>query len=433
MFILVTVIGLLSGVCAFLLKRMVAFVSTHLTSGLEAFGANWQLAVLPLVGLVATGLLTRYLFRAKLSNGVRHLKEQLKAKNYYIAPLRMIESMLASTVTLGFGGSAGSEGPIACTGAAIGGNFGRWCRLSPNMMMLMIGCGAGAGIAGIFKSPLGGALFTLEVLRIPMTTVAVLALIVCTIVAGMTAYALGGFTMDVTVADGFSGFEPSLIPIMIGFGLVCGVYSLYYSYIVKIVEQLLNRLHRPLVRNIVAGVALSAMIYLFPALYGEGYGVIGDILNGHYGAIISDGMFALDAGAVKLLILVAGGIVVLKCFATSATNNGGGVSGEFAPSLFAGSMLGFLFAMGINALTGSQLNVGVFALCGMAGVMSGAIRAPLMAIMLTTEMVGAYNMFLPILIVSAVSFGIVRLVTFDDFYSRHVDRPNGLASRLNNH
>lgn len=430
MFIVVTVVGLFTGGCAFLLKRMIAALSHWLTSPLAASHSNLLLLLLPLAGLMITGFLTRKVLRAKLSHGVRRLRMQLKGKDYYIPPTGMVYPMLASTITLGFGGSAGSEGPIACTGAAIGGNLARWLGMSPRMVMLMIGCGAGAGIAGIFKAPLGGALFTLEVMRIPMTTVPVLALLVCTVTAGMTAYALGGFTNDLWLADSGMMFDSSLLWFVVGLGIVCGVYSLYYSYIMKQVERLLTVIRKNWLRNLIAGSMLSLAIFMLPSLYGEGYGVIGSIINGDLEATVADGIFAGTVPGSGLMIAVVAATVAVKCFATSATNSGGGVSGDFAPTLFAGSMLGLLFVLTVKWVWNFELPLSMFVLAGMAGVMAGSIRAPLMALVLTVEMVGAYGCFFPLLVVVAISFGIVRLFTYDDFYSRRADRPNGLLSRI---
>lgn len=432
MFIVVTVVGIFSGACAYLLKHAVAWVSRMLTSGLSAAGGNWILFVIPLAGIVLTGLVTRYVMRMNLSDGVRMLRQQLRRHDYRISPARIPYPLLASTITLGFGGSAGSEGPIACTGAAIGGNMGRWLGLPPHMVMIMIGCGAGAGIAGIFKSPLGGALFTLEVMRLPMTTVPVLALLVCTLAAGMTAYALGGFTLDLSMGDASAAFDISMLPFIIALGLVCGGYSLYYSYIMKAVGAKLKSVKRPLLRNIAGGAMLGLAVFLFPSLYGEGYGVIGHVLNGNLEAVMSYGPFADSGSGVWAIAALTAGTVVLKCFATSATNNGGGVSGNFAPTLFAGCMLGLLFVYVVKGLWHVDLPVGFFALMGMAGVMAGVIRAPLMALMLAVEMVGAYSSFFPLAVVAALSFGIVRLFTSDDYYSGRLDRPNGLMSKIVN-
>lgn len=175
---------------------------------------------------------------------------------------------------------------------------------------------------------------------------------------------------------------------------------------------------------------LGLAIFLFPSLYGEGYGVIGQVLNGRLAAVTADGPFADAGGGIWLLTSVSLGTVALKCFATSATNNGGGVSGDFAPTLFAGCMLGLFFVAVVKALWHVDLPVGFFALMGMAGVMSGVIRAPLMALLLAVEMVGAYASFFPLMVVTTLSFGIVRLFTSDDYYSGHIDRPNGILSKI---
>lgn len=430
MFVLAVVIGLISGALAWVLKHSIAGVSHLVAAHLKSFQSNWLLFVAPLAALVLTGLLTRHILKARLAHGVRMLIEQLRKKNYFIGPKRILWPLIASTVTLGLGGSAGSEGPIACSGAAVGGNIGRWCGMSPEGIRLLIGCGAGAGIAGIFKAPLGGALFTLEVMRMPMSTIPVLALLVCTITAAMTAYALGGFSLDLEMADAVVQIPPSLYPFLIGLGIVCGAYSIYYSFIMKFIGMVLERMRRPFVRNIVGGAMLGAGVFFLPALYGEGYGVITHLLNGRFSALVADGPFAGASDGPGLLLFVALLTVAYKCFATASTNSGGGVSGNFAPTLMAGCVVGFLYAYAANTWFGTNLPVGLFALMGMGGVMAGVIRAPLMALLLTTEMVGAYANFLPMLIVTACSFGVVRLFTFDGFYSGHFDRPNGLMSKL---
>lgn len=429
-FIIATVIGLLAGFGAFLLKRMIGWLSTALTSGLNVVGPDWLLIVLPVIGIPLTGIICRYIFRSNPAHGVRRLMDALKAHDYRRPPQLMFSPLIASTVTLGFGGSAGSEGPIASAGAAIGSNMARAFRLDSHVMMIMVGCGAGAGIAGIFKAPLGGALFTLEVLHMSLTTFTVMVLLVSTLTAGMTAFLLSGCTVDIAI-DHVNGFDSSLIGWVMLLGVVCGLYSLYYSYIMKSVEHLLTAIVNPWVRNILAGLALGLMLFLFPALYGEGYGVVGHLINGEYSALTVDSIFAGLGSGPWLMVAVAVGIVALKCFATSTTNSGGGVSGDFAPTLFAGAVMGYLFAVGANLLFDAELPVPLFAYLGLAGVMAGAIRAPLMAIFLTAEMTGAYGLLLPLMIAGAISFGIVRLFTADDFYAFRLDCNNGLVSRIN--
>lgn len=431
-FILGTVVGLLAGTGAFLLKRMVGGVSYWLTSHLHTGSGNWALLVIPTAGIILTGIVCRYLLYDNLSNGVKQLMHELSKKIYRLRSSRMVTFLLASTVTLGFGGSAGSEGPIANTGAAIGSNLAMRFRLPPYLVKIMIGCGAGAGIAGIFKAPLGGILFTLEVLGMEMTTVSVLVLTVTSVTAAMTASVLSGGTLEVAFHP-TGGFDFSLIPWVSLLGIFCGLYSLYYTYFTKKIAQMLHLLANPWIKNIVAGLLLGILIFLFPILYGEGYSTIGSVINGDDSTLLDDSLFFGDAHGTWELILVAGGTLLAKCFATSATNNGGGVSGDFAPTLFAGCMAGYFFASILNTLFGLDLPVALFAYFGMAGVMAGAIRAPLMAIFLTCEMGAAYSFFLPLMIAGAISFGVVRLFTADSYFTRHIDRHNGLISKITGH
>ncbi len=427
-FILATLVGLLSGAGAFVLKFLIGHVSRFLTGHFHAGGANWALLVIPLAGIILTGIFCRYVMKAHLAHGTEQLLRALKEKIYRLKSYITYGPILASTITLGFGGSAGSEGPIAYTGAGIGSRLAQAFKLPPHAMMLLVGCGAGAGIAGIFKSPLGGALFTLEVLRMSMTTYSVLVLLVTTITAAMTAYVLSGCTLDIPF-DQTMAFDPSLLPYIAALGIFCGLYSLYYSYVMKKLGSWLEGMSRPWVKNLIGGSILALLVFCFPILYGEGYGVVGKVINGDFSTLLSDSPFASMTSGPWLLILFAGGTLLAKSFATSATNNGGGVSGDFAPTLFAGAIAGFFFASLLNLLFDLQLPVGHFAFYGMAGVMAGAIRAPLMAIFLTCEMGGAYTYFLPLVVAATLSFGIVRLATTDSFFNLHINRHNGWLTR----
>ncbi|MCM1136976.1 MAG: chloride channel protein [Muribaculum sp.] len=431
-FILGSVIGFIVGFGAFLLKKMIAFVSHLLTDHLHADSGNLILILIPLAGIILTGIICRYLFRDNLTDGVTMLMGELKKKMFKIRASRTVTFLLASTVTLGFGGSAGSEGPIANTGAAIGSNLAQRFRLPPDLLRVMIGCGAAAGIAGIFKSPLGGALFTLEVLRMELTTLSVLVLLVTTITAAMTAYLFSGGTLDLNFTPDY-GFDLGLIPWVILLGIFCGLYSLYYTYFAKKIAQGLHLITNPWVKNVTAGVLLGCLVMIFPPLYGEGYNIIGEILNGSATAIFNDSIFFHDNGDTLSLLLVAGGVLLAKSFSMSATNHGGGVSGDFAPTLFAGSFAGLFFALGLNELFGVHLPVALFAYLGMAGVMAGAIRAPLMAIFLTCEMCGLYTFFFPLMVTSALGFGVVRLFTSDSYFTRKIDRHNGLIAHIKKH
>ena len=263
-FLLATAVGLLSGCGAFVLKRMIAWVSHILTAHFRIGSGNYGLLIIPVVGIVLTGIFCRYIVKTDLSDGTSRLIHDIKNKIYALKSAIVYSPILASTITLGFGGSAGSEGPIAYTGAAVGSNVARMFRLSPQMVMIMLGCGAGAGIAGIFKSPLGGALFTLEVLRMPMSTFSVMVLLVTSITAAMTAYLLSGCTIDIPF-NHHSGFDIDMLPYVILLGIFCGCYSIYYSYIIKKVAQLLRCVANPWIKNLSGGAIISVLV--FPVYY----------------------------------------------------------------------------------------------------------------------------------------------------------------------
>lgn len=414
-FILAVVTGLLCGAAAALLKAVIRYISTDITATFSHTLPNYSLLLIPVAGIVLTGIYQRYILRHNIEHGVRQLQDALANSRYRLPRYLVYAPMIASSLTLGFGGSAGSEGPIATTGAAIGNNIGRLFRLDNRLLMVMIGCGAGAGIAGIFKAPIGGMLFTLEVLKMELTTVSVMALLLACITAAMTAYVLSGYTVDLSYLQ-MDQFDPSVIPWILLLGVVTGLYSLYYSDVMSMMGRLYDRMANPWIRNLGSGVILAVLLFAFPAMYGEGYGTMGHLLNGDVAALTACGPFSRYAADGWPLLLVVAGIVFTKAFAASSSNSGGGVAGDFAPTLFAGCMVGFLFASVMNAWFHLDLPVSGFAFMGMAGVMAGAIRAPLMALFLTAEMTDGFILFLPLMVVSAISFGIVKIFRPSSYY-----------------
>lgn len=419
--ILAVVVGLLSGAGAYLLKHIIMLISGWLTSSFNISGVNYQLLAFPVIGILLTGIYTRYILREHIANGTAHLQRDLSSRNYRLKGNLMYSSIIASSITIGFGGSAGAEDPIAYTGAAIGSNIGRWFKMSSKMLLILIGCGAGAGIAGIFKAPIGGVLFTLEVLKLELTTISVIALIVSCITAAMTAYTLSGFTIDLDYFH-YTPIEGEMFIFVIGLGIFCGLYSSYYSYIMEKMEGFLKKMSNPWIKNLIGGAIVSTAIFLFPSLYGEGYGTIGKIINGDAASILNGSFFAGEGNDKWIIALMAAGVMLSKCFATSSTNSGGGVGGDFAPTLFAGAFAGYLFAEILNLAIGLELPAGKFAFLGMSGVMAGAIRAPLMAIFLTIEMTGAYTLFLPVLMTAGISFATVTLFSKHSFYTKRAPR-----------
>lgn len=402
-------IGLISGVMAWVLKMLIAGTS-HILSSIPSTGAGMPiLLILPLAGILLSVAYQQFVLRRNIEHGTERVKQQLDAGKTRLGRTLIYAPIIASTLTLGFGGSAGSEGPIATSSAAVGSAVGRIFGLPKSQMRLMIGIGAGAGIAGIFKAPLGGALFTIEVLMLEMTTLSMIALIISCIASSMTAYTLSAWTYDINVTSPVA-FEPSILPYVIIFGVLCGAYSLYYSAVSEKLRRFFEKRKNIWTRAIISGAILSVLIFIFPMLYGEGYASLTKLLNGSRSIMSEGSIFRIADSDIALQIVLIAGMLLAKPAAACSSNSGGGVAGDFAPTLFAGGIFGFLFATTINAAFGLELTTAGFAYIGMAGVMAGAIRAPLMAIFLAAEMCDGYQLFLPLLIAATISFCIVKAV-----------------------
>ncbi|MDE6083877.1 MAG: chloride channel protein [Muribaculaceae bacterium] len=413
MVILALVVGILGGIAAQLLKLTIHLISSMLTAHLNMSSWNYIYLVYPVVGILLVSLLVRYVIKDNISHGVTRVlyaisrnKSRLKLKNIY-------SSLIASSITIGFGGSVGAEGPIVFTGAAIGSNVGKAFRLSPKLLMLLVGCGAAAGIAGIFRAPIAGMLFTLEVLMIDLTGATVMPLLISSITAATVAYILEGYDAEFFFSQ-TEAFVTRKIPYAILLGIFCGFISLYFTRMMMMMEGMFSKIHHQWLKISLGGVILAALIFIFPPLFGEGYGAINLLLDGDPSQMLEGTPFYNDTNSVWFIALFIACIVLTKVFATSATNGAGGVGGTFAPSLFVGAMAGFLFAYVLNNLNfGADISNRNFALMGMAGLMSGVMHAPLMAIFLTAEMTGGYNLFLPLLIVSTLSY--MTIIIFEPY------------------
>lgn len=409
--ILAMVAGCLIGGAAWGLKRLIALVSRLSVGCADHFGW-WTMLLLPLVGILLTGIFQRYILHREIYHGVDRLQDDFARGQSRLPVVLTFSPVLACALTLGFGGSAGSEGPIAYAGSAIGNNVGHLFGATDRGLRAMMAIGAGAGIAGIFKAPVGGALFTLECLGIgsgPLTAIALFAGCVC---AGLTALALSGFTPDIAV-DTLAPFDWHLTLPLLALALFCGIYSAYYSRIMARMTSWFEGMRSPWRRNIVSGLIVGALLFIFPALFGEGYGVVGGIINGHPEAAVFRSPLALPALGLDpgvTLLAVCFGVMAVKAFATSATNSGGGVAGDFAPTLFAGAVCGYFFARMAGVLFGIDLPTGEFAVYGMAAVMAGAVKAPLMAMFIVTEMTATPSALLPAAIAAAVSYVVASIL-----------------------
>ena len=405
---LALIVGILCGSAALLLKTLIHFFSDIVSSHINITQGNYLYIIYPVVGIILASLFVRYIVKDNISHGVTRVLHSISQNKSRLKRHNIYSSILASSVTIGFGGSVGAEGPIVYTGSAIGSNLGQLFRLSPRILMILVGCGAAAGIAGIFKAPIAGMLFTIEVLMLDLTTVSIMPLLIASITSATMAYVFTGYDFEFFFVQSES-FVTNRIPFVILLGIFCGMSSLYFTRVMNMMENVFKRIGTPWKKTLVGGLILSGLIFLFPPLFGEGYSSIIDLLGGDPSSIANGSIFYGDKDDVWFITIFIGLIILSKVFATSATNGGGGVGGTFAPSLYVGCMSGFFFAFLLNHLFGLDLSTKNFALMGMAGVMSGVMHAPLMAIFLTAELTGGYDLFLPLLIVSTISYGTIKL------------------------
>ncbi|MDO5395487.1 MAG: chloride channel protein [Bacteroidales bacterium] len=406
---LALLVGIFGGIAAIVLKMLIHLISETLLSGINVSSGNYIYIILPSLGIVLSALYVKYVVRDNISHGVTRVLYAISSNKSRLKKHNMYTSVVASSITIGFGGSVGAEGPIVYTGAAIGSNLGQAFRMSPRILMILVGCGAAAGIAGIFKAPIAGMLFTLEVLMLDLTTVSVMPLLIASITSATIAYVYTGYNFEFFFVQSES-FTAIKIPFVLILGVGCGIISLYFTRVMNMMENFFRNFRHGVSRTLTGCVILSALVFLFPPLYGEGYGAIKGLLAGDTSSIVNGSIFYEEGSSAWFIILFIALIIAAKAFATSSTNGGGGVGGTFAPSLYVGCLTGFLFAYCCNLMGfDTVLSTKNFALIGMAGVMSGVMHAPLMAIFLTAELTGGYDLFLPLLIVSTVSYGTIKI------------------------
>lgn len=425
--ILALAVGVLGGLAALVLKWLIHAISGFLTAHMSISEGNYMYLLYPLAGILITSLYVKYVVRDNISHGVTRVLYSLSQNKSRLKKHNMYTSLIASSITIGFGGSVGAEGPIVYTGAAIGSNLGRVFRMSPRILMILVGCGAAAGIAGIFKAPIAGMLFTLEVLMIDLTTVSVMPLLISSITAATVAYVFTGYDVEFFFIQ-IEPFQTWKIPYVIIMGVFLGFVSLYFTRTMNMMEKMFRRLNSPWIKVAVGGSILALLVFLFPALYGEGYGAITHLLEDNASTIVNNSIFYNDRTNVWWILGFIAALVLFKSFATSATNGGGGVGGTFAPSLFVGCMSGYFFAFALNNIFGLDLPPRNFALMGMAGVMSGVMHAPLMGIFLTAELTGGYDLFLPLLMASTISYGTIKMFEPYSIYTMRLAREGKLLT-----
>jgi len=422
-------VGVACAIAALILKQLIHLIQTLLTAGFISSEANFLYLVYPVIGIFLAGAFVRRIVKDDISHGVTKILYAISRREGHIRQHNTWSSLIASSITIGFGGSVGAEAPIVLTGSAIGSNLGTAFRMDQRTLMLLVGCGAAGAVAGIFKAPIAGLVFTIEVIMIDLTMSALLPLLISSVTAATIAY----ITSGTEAMFAFSMDEPFLlsrIPYVIVLGVMCGLVSLYFTRASIATEGIFAKLSSPYAKLALGGVMLSVLIFLFPPLYGEGYDTIELLINGvsnaDWDTVMNNSLFY---GHGEWLVLYLCLIVFTKVFAMSATNGGGGCGGIFAPSLFLGCLVGFTFAHFSNDYEATMnLPEKNFALMGMAGLMSGVMHAPLTGVFLIAELTGGYGLFLPLLIVSTVSYLTIVIFEPHSIYSMRLAKKGELLT-----
>ncbi|MDD7711923.1 MAG: chloride channel protein [Alistipes sp.] len=420
--VLSLVVGIVVGLAAVLLKTLISVLQEGLRDAFgEVLGGSLYYLALPGIGMLLAMLFCKYVIKDSIGHGVTKALQAVSRHESRIKPHNMWSSVAASSVTIGFGGSVGAEAPIVYTGAAIGSNFARYMGLSYRSMTVLLGCGAAAAVAGIFKAPLAGVLFVLEILLFNISMTSMMPLLLSTVSATVVSYTLLGSSTPFECT--LTPFVLKNIPYYIILGLFCGACSIYFIRTTLKLEDRIGKMENAYLKWIMCAVGLGILIFLFPPLYGEGYESLGVLLNGK--ELSLDGQTPLaflahSPWSVPIFFML---ILLLKVFSMTLTNAGGGVGGTFGPTLFVGAIAGFVVARTLNMLfDGTSVIVPEqnFVLVGMAGLMAGVMQAPMTAIFLIAEISGGYDLFLPLILTSTIAFGTTRIVEKYSIYTKRI-------------
>lgn len=428
--ILAFVIGFFASVAGYVLHSMIKEIQHLLTAGFDRTTFNWLYLLFPIMGIYLTSLFIKYVVKDNISHGITRVLYAISTKQSRLKGHNCWSSVVASSITIGFGGSVGAEAPIVLTGSAIGSNLAKLFKMDARTAMLLVGCGATAAISGIFKAPIAGLVFTLEVLMLDLTMASLLPILIASVTATCFSYIFVGseslfsYHMD-------SAWDIQRVPPYIILGVFCGIVGLYFMRTMTACENMFANMKRhPYLKLALGGLTLSVLIFFFPSLYGEGYSMVNIFLDGKtiadWEQVMNGSMFY---GHSNLLVVYVGLVVFTKVFATSATNGAGGCGGTFAPALFIGGFSGFFFARIWNIY---QLGVYApeknFALMGMAGVMAGVMQAPLTGIFLIAELTAGYQLFIPLMIVCICAYLTINIFEQHSIYSMRLAREGKLLT-----
>ncbi|MEE4257678.1 MAG: chloride channel protein [Bacteroidales bacterium] len=427
--LLSALIGFLAGIAAYSLKSAVFYIEDLLTAQFRIQSQNYWYVVYPAIGIVLTVILIRYIFRDRDTHGIPRILYVISRLDGKMRFHKTFSSLLGSSLTAGFGGSIGLESPIISSGASIGSTMAQFLRLNYRYTTLLIGCGAAGAIASIFTTPIAAVIFSLEVLMLDLTTASIIPLLMASVTGAITTKLLLAEKMLVHFKV-TEDFAISDVPFFIVLGILAGLLSLYFNRMHFAVANLANRINNDWLRAAICGVSLGLLIFIFPTLYGEGYDSIQMIVSGNSEGLLNNSFFYSFRDQVWVFILLIVAIMLLKIVATTLTTEGGGIGGIFAPSAVTGGFMGFAFARIINNLKlFAPLHEGNFTLVGMAGVLGGVLHAPLTAIFLIAEMTNGYELIVPLMLATAVSFFTIKTFDRHSIFTRQLAIRGDLITR----
>ena len=429
MAILAVVVGLFAGIGAYVFNTLLHFISHSLTSWTPADQAQWLYLVYPGIGIILATLFVKYVVKDGISEGVTRVLYAMSRKDSRIAGHNCWSSVVGGATTIGFGGSVGPEAPIVLTGAAIGSNVGKFMRLNYKNITLLLCCGAGAAVAAIFKAPITGVVFVIEILMLDITSKSIIPLLMASATATITSLSLHGFSPIIAVTLSETDmFQVQQIPLFVLLGCFCGIMAYYFTSVNSLVGGFYKSVSSQWRKWLYAALTLGVLIFIFPPLYGEGHGSFGTLMSGQTDELFNNTIFYSLSEADWFLIVYLIAIMLFKVITMATTNAAGGVGGTFAPSLFVGAFAGAIVAVICRDVFMWNVSITSFTLVGMAGVMSGVMKAPLTSIFLIAELSNGYGLFIPLMIVSGISFAVNFGLDRDSIYTKQLRRRGELLT-----
>jgi len=429
MVLLAVIVGALAGLGTYLFEMLLYGIRSALVTWLPVDQAHFLYLIYPAVGIVLATLFVKYIVKDEISEGVTRVLYAMSRRDSRIAPHNCWTSIVGGATTIGFGGSVGPEAPIVLTGAAIGSNVGKLARLNYKELTLLLCCGAGAAVAAIFKAPITGVVFVLEILMLDITASSIIPLLVSSVSATTVALVFRGFDPILSITLSSSDvFVIHQIPLYVLLGVCCGLMSYYFTSMNSKVGAFVKGVQSQYRRWALGGAVLGVLIFIFPPLYGEGYEALTALMHGNVPDLFDNSLFFRFRHVEWVALIYVTAVMFFKVIAMATTNAAGGVGGTFAPSLFVGAFMGAIVALACNTLLDWNISVVSFTLVGMAGVMAGVMKAPLTSIFLIAELSNGYGLFIPLMIVASISFAVDYTLDRDSIYTKQLRQRGELLS-----